>query len=44
MVYLVQRENPEILVRAEAAAASIGLKLEVRHTGFGGFQQFLETR
>ena len=44
MVYLVQRENPEILERAEAAAASIGLELEVRHTGYGGFQKFLETR
>lgn len=44
MVYLVQRENPDTLVLAEAAAASIGLELEVRHTGYGGFQQFLETR
>jgi hypothetical protein len=44
MVYLVQRENPETLKRAEAAAASIQLELEVRHTGYGGFQQFLETR
>lgn len=44
MVYLVQRENPEILEQAEAAAASIGLELEVRHTGYGGFQKFLKTR
>ena len=44
MVYLVQRDNPETLARAEAAAASIGLELEVRHTGYGGFQQFLENK
>jgi len=44
MVYLVQRENAENLARAQAAAASIGLKLEVRHTGYGGFQEFLETK
>jgi len=44
MVYLVQRENPDTLVLAEAAAASIGLELEVRHTGYGGFKKFLETR
>lgn len=44
MVYLVQRENPETLARAEAAAASIGLELEIRHTGYGGFQDFLEAR
>lgn len=44
MVYLVQRENAENLARAKAAAASIGLKLEVRHTGYGGFQKFLETK
>jgi hypothetical protein len=44
MVFLVQRENAENQARAEAAAASIGLELEVRHTGYGGFQKFLETR
>ncbi len=44
MVYLVQRENAENLARAQAAAASIGLALEVRHTGYGGFQDFLETK
>ncbi|MBT6093941.1 MAG: DUF1638 domain-containing protein [Rhodospirillaceae bacterium] len=44
LVYLVQRESPETLARAEAAAASIGLELEVRHTGYGGFQKFLEQK
>ena len=43
MVFLVQRENAENQARAEAAAASIGLELEVRHTCYGGFQKFLET-
>ncbi len=44
MVYLVQRENPDTLAYAEAAAASIGLELESRHTGYGGFKKFLETK
>ncbi len=44
MVYLVQRKNSKTLARAEAAAASIGLELEVRQTGYGGFQKFLEAR
>ncbi len=44
MVYLVQRENLDTLARAQAAAASIGLELEVRQTGYGGFQKFLEIR
>ncbi len=44
MVYLKQRDNPETLKRAQAAADSIGLDLEVRHTGYGGFQSFLETQ
>lgn len=43
MVYLMQRENAETTARAKAAAASIGLELEIRHTGYGGFQKFLET-
>ena len=44
MVYLVQRKNAENLARAEAAAASVGLELEVRHTGYGGYQQYLENK
>ena len=44
MVYLEQRENSETLACAKAAAASIGLELEVRHTGYGGFQRFLQSR
>ncbi len=44
MVYLVQQDNPETLKRARAAAASVGLELEIRPTGFGGYRKFLKTR
>ena len=44
MVYLVQRDRSDNARRAEAAAASIGLELEIRQTGYGGFQKFLEDK
>jgi hypothetical protein len=39
-VYLAQREDPDLLVRAQRAADRLGLPLEVRHVGHGA----LETR
>jgi hypothetical protein len=35
LVYLVQQENQGLLDKAHAIAASLGLPLEVRHTGYG---------
>jgi hypothetical protein len=40
VVYLAQRDDPALLVRAQWAADSLGLPLEVRKTGYGK----LETR
>ncbi len=40
VVYLAQREDPELRRKAEAAAASIGLPLEIIRVGYGA----LETR
>jgi hypothetical protein len=40
VVYLAQRDDPELQCRAEAAAALIGLPLETIHVGYGA----LETR
>ncbi|HMO57545.1 MAG TPA: DUF1638 domain-containing protein [Roseiflexaceae bacterium] len=40
IVYLAQREDAELLARAQAIAADFGLPLEVRQTGYGR----LETR
>ena len=40
VVYLVQRDDPQRLVRARWAADQLGLPLEVRHVGLGA----LETR
>jgi hypothetical protein len=44
LVYLAQRNDPDLMARARAAAESVGLAFEVRHTGYGGFQEFLSSR
>jgi len=44
MVYLAQTDNPELVAHAERAAASVDLELELRHTGVGGFEEFLAVR
>jgi hypothetical protein len=44
IVYLAQTEDAELKRRAEAAAASIGLAIETRFTGYGGFERFLADR
>jgi hypothetical protein len=43
LVYLTQKETPELRARAEAAAARLGLAFEARTTGYGGYREFLET-
>lgn len=44
IVYLVQAEDPALAVKAEQAAASLGLPLETRRTGLKGLSDFLEPR
>jgi hypothetical protein len=38
LVYLVQQQEPDLLARAQAIAAELGLPLEVRYTGLGLLQ------
>ena len=35
LVYMTQNEQPELLAKAETIATTLGLPLEVRHTGYG---------
>jgi uncharacterized protein DUF1638 len=42
VVWLAQVPTPELLAQAEAAAAKLGLALEVRETGDQGLEQALE--
>lgn len=44
LVYLAQSSDPALLAEAEAAAEKLGLELEVRVTGFGDYETFLEAR
>ena len=48
LVYLAQTDNADLLQRAEAAAAYLGLAFEVRRTGYGELQpslvQFVDMR
>ncbi len=44
MVYLAQADDADTVARAQAAAQSVDLKLEIRHTGFGGYEAFLTDR
>jgi Protein of unknown function (DUF1638) len=41
LVYLAQFEDPALAVKAEAAAARLGLAFERRVTGLGGVEKFL---
>jgi len=48
VVYLAQSEDPDLLARARAAAATLGLELEYRLTGYGelapSLERFVEAR
>jgi hypothetical protein len=44
VVYLAQSDDPALAARAEAAAARLGLPLELRPTGLGGLAGFLAPR
>jgi hypothetical protein len=41
VVYLIQKEDPELLRRAEKVAAYLELPLETRHTGYGLLEERL---
>ncbi len=42
LVYLSQTDDPELLDRARAAAATLGLEFEHRHTGYGDLVAAIE--
>ncbi len=41
VLYLAQRDDPDLRSRAAAAAERLGLELEIRQTGFGNYRDFL---
>jgi hypothetical protein len=41
LIYLAQTDNADLLARAEAAAAYLGLEFDVRRTGYGELQPSL---
>ena len=41
LVYLVQREDAALIEKAQAIAATLGLPLELRHTGYGLLEERL---
>jgi hypothetical protein len=41
VVYLQQRDDPDLLVKARAAADALNLPLEVRRTGYGALEERL---
>jgi hypothetical protein len=41
VLYLAQRDDPDLRARAAAAAERLGLELEIRQTGFGNYRDFL---
>ncbi len=44
VVYLAQTESPELVAKAETAAARLGLEFEMRFTGYGDFEGFIASR
>lgn len=43
LVYLVQKDNPDLLERAQQIATYLNLPLELRHTGYGLLEERLVT-
>ena len=43
LVYLAQGEDLELQEKAKAAAQTLGLNYEMRHTGYGDYRDFLAT-
>ena len=41
LLYLAQSDNPKIYQQAEQAAEKLGLRFEIRRTGYGGYENFL---
>jgi len=41
LIYLAQSDDPELVVRAKAAADQLGLSYEYRFTGMGGLADFM---
>ena len=41
LLYLAQSDNPKIRQKAEQAAKKLGLRFEIRRTGYGGYETFL---
>ncbi len=42
LVYMTQTEQPDLLAKAQAVAATLELPLEIRHTGYGLLEQRLK--
>ncbi|MCP4983723.1 MAG: DUF1638 domain-containing protein [Gammaproteobacteria bacterium] len=43
LLYLAQSDNPKIHRNAEQAAEKLGLRFEIRHTGYGCYKTFLSS-
>ncbi len=41
LLYLAQSDNPQICRKAEQAAEKLGLRFEIRRTGYGHYENFL---
>ncbi|MCP4470030.1 MAG: DUF1638 domain-containing protein [Gammaproteobacteria bacterium] len=41
LLYLAQSDNPQLCRKAEQAAEKLGLRFEIRYTGYAGFENFL---
>ncbi len=41
LLYLAQSDNPQTCRKAEQAAEKLGLRFEIRHTGYGCYETFL---